>query len=77
MISLVVNTLAYIYPHIFLTGISFFDMYDAYPIIKTSSKKDLFVKREKYASIEVVSNEDFVNDFPQGGSCSGNFGDIF
>lgn len=58
-ISLVVNTLAYIYPHIFLTPINFFELYSKYPIIKSSSKRDLFVKWKKSATIEVVSNQDF------------------
>lgn len=59
MVSLVVNTLAYIYPHLTLTPISFFDLYTQYPIINTSSKKDLFVKWEKHATIEVVGKGDF------------------
>ena len=58
-ISLVVNTLAYIFPHIRLTAISFFDLYAHYPILKSSSKRDLFVKYSKSATIEIVKNEDF------------------
>ncbi len=58
-ISLVINTLAYVYPHITLTGISFFDLYDSYPVVKSSSKRDLFVKYEKSATIQVVPNHDF------------------
>jgi tRNA A37 threonylcarbamoyladenosine modification protein TsaB len=41
------NTLSFIFPHLFLTGVSFFDLYETYPIVKTSSKRDLFVQKEK------------------------------
>lgn len=58
-ISLVVNTLAYIYPNIYLTAINFFDLFENYPIVKSSSKRDLFVKREKSDTIEILSNSDF------------------
>jgi hypothetical protein len=59
MVTLVVNTISYIYPHIFLTALSFFDLYTHYPIVKTSSKKDLFVKWKKDATIEIQTKEDF------------------
>lgn len=58
-ISLIVNTIAFIYPHISLTPLSFFDLYDSYPLVKSSSKRDLFVKWWKSATIEVISNGDF------------------
>jgi hypothetical protein len=51
--------LSYIYPHILLTGVNFFDMYDQYPVVKSSSKRDLFVKYQKSATIQVVTNIDF------------------
>lgn len=60
-ISLVVNTLAYIYPNIELTALNFFDLYLDYPIIKSSSKRDLFVKYRESDIIEVVKNEDFIS----------------
>ena len=63
-ISLVVNTLAYIHPHILLSWVNFFDMYSDYPIVKSSSKRDLFVKYNESAIIEVVKNEDFEKSFP-------------
>ncbi len=59
-ISLIVNTLAYIYPNISLTAINYFDMFDSYPVVKTSSKRDLFVKYEKNAKISIESNSDFI-----------------
>ncbi len=77
MLTLVVNTIAYIYPHISLTPLSFFDLYEEYPIIKTSSKKDLFVKWEKSATIEVLSNDEFLKKIPkQTKWCFGN-ADVF
>lgn len=62
-VSLVINTLAYIYPHISLTPVNFFDLYNVYPIVKSSSKRDLFVKKENCATIEIVSNLDFESEF--------------
>lgn len=53
-ICLFVNTLAYIYPHLYLTPISFFDLYDTYPIIKQSSRRDAFVKKQKNTIIEIL-----------------------
>lgn len=58
-ISLVVNTLAFTYWHIKLTPVNFFDLYNRYPIVKSSSKRDLFVKMNKSAIIEVISNSEF------------------
>ena len=60
-ISLVVNTLAYTYKNIKLTSVNFFDLYDTYPIVKSSSKRDLFVKYSKSDIIQVLSNTDFEN----------------
>ena len=59
-ISLVVNTLSYIYPHIYLTGLNFFDMFENYPIVKSSSKRDLFVKYTKSDTIQIVQNEELL-----------------
>ena len=57
-ISLIVNTLAFIYPYLHLTAISFFDLYEVYPILKSSSKRDLFVKYSKNGKVEIVKNSD-------------------
>ena len=56
-ITLIINSLAYAFPHIFLTGISYFDLFREYPILKQSSKRDVFVKKSKDAIIlcEAVS----------------------
>ena len=65
MVTLVVNTITFIYPHIFLTPLSFFELYHEYPIIKTCSKQDLFVKWEKSGTIEVITNADFLEKVPR------------
>ena len=57
-VSLIVNTLAFIYPQLYITAISFFDLYDSYPIVKSSSKRDLFVKYSKNDKIEIIKNDD-------------------
>lgn len=62
-IVLVVNTLSYIYKNIILTPISYFDLFSNYPIVKISSKRDLFVKTDKNNIIEIISNEDFLKSF--------------
>jgi hypothetical protein len=36
-------------------------LFENYPIIKTSSKRDLFVKKSKNNIIEIIKNEDFVD----------------
>ncbi len=55
-ITLVLNTIAYIYPHISLTGLSFFELFDTYPIFKQSSKRDVFAKYKKWDIITIVPN---------------------
>jgi len=62
-IVLYVNSLAFIYPHILLTPLSFFWLYDSYPIAKKSSKRDLFVKRSENAIIEIVQNDVFLAEY--------------
>lgn len=53
-ICLFCNTLAYIYPHLILFPLSFFDLYESYPIVKQSSRRDVFVKMQKNATIEIL-----------------------
>ncbi len=43
-----------------ITALSFFDLFDSYPIIKNSSRRDLFVKFNKSDTIEIVKNDDFI-----------------
>ena len=59
-IVLAVNTINYIIKKN-ITHLSFFDLFTSYPIIKSSSRRDLFVKYEKHATIEIVNNDDFLN----------------
>lgn len=59
-IILVVNTLAFAFPKIYLSWISFFDLFEKYPIIKSSSKRDLFFKKEKNEDIALLKNEEFM-----------------
>jgi tRNA A37 threonylcarbamoyladenosine modification protein TsaB len=43
-----------------ITSLSFFDLFENYPIIKSSSKRDLFVKYKKSDKIQIVKNDDFI-----------------
>jgi len=58
-VILVVNTLAFIFPNIYLTSLSFFDLFNNYPIIKQASKRDIFVKMWKDRVVENIKNEEF------------------
>ena len=59
-IVLIINTINFlIWKNI--TSINFFDLFDKYPIVKSSSKRDLFVKFDKKTKIEVIKNEDFIH----------------
>ena len=40
-----------------MTAISYFDLFNTYPIVKTSSKRDCFVKKDKNSKIEIITNE--------------------
>lgn len=60
-VSLIVNSIAFAVPSLSITPISFFDLLDLYPFIKSSSKRDLFVKKAKTDKIEIVKNDDFLN----------------
>jgi len=39
-----------------MTSLSFFDLFSDYPIVKTSSKRDCFIKKSKDSQIEIMSN---------------------
>jgi tRNA A37 threonylcarbamoyladenosine modification protein TsaB len=43
-----------------ITSLSFFDLFENYPIIKSSSRRDLFVKYKKSDKIQIVKNDDFI-----------------
>ena len=46
-----------------ITPLSFFDLFENYPIIKSSSRRDLFVKYKKSDNIEIIKNENFISDW--------------
>jgi len=56
--TLVANTISYLDNKINLTEISFFDLYDNYPIIKKSSRRDCFCKFSIDDEIKVIKNTD-------------------
>ena len=39
-----------------MTSLSFFDLFTDYPIVKTSSKRDCFLKKDKNSKIEITPN---------------------
>jgi hypothetical protein len=41
-----------------MTSLSFFDLFNNYPIVKTSSRRDCFIKKDKTSEIEIIKNED-------------------
>lgn len=57
-VTLIVNAIGYIYKNILFTPVSFFELYDTYPIIKASSKRDVFIKKTKSSPIEIMQNEE-------------------
>lgn len=56
-IVLLVNTITYIVNNN-ITAISYFDLFQNYPIIKTSSKRDCFVQKNKDENVNIIKNED-------------------
>lgn len=52
---LAANSINYII-NINMTTISYFDMFSNYPIIKSSSKRDSFFKKNKNSEIEIIEN---------------------
>lgn len=58
-IVLVINSINFIINKN-ITSISFFDLFEKYPIIKSSSRRDLFVKYKKYDKIKIVPNDKFI-----------------
>lgn len=56
---IVVNTISFVNPT-FLTWIIFFDLFDNYPIIKKSSKRDSFIQKSQNSEIEILQNEDIL-----------------
>jgi hypothetical protein len=61
-IVLALNSLNYIIQKD-MTSMSYFDLFESYPIIKNSSKRDLFVKALKNDIISIISNDTFLETF--------------
>lgn len=61
-IVLAINTINFIIKKN-ITSLSFFDLFENYPIIKSSSKRDLFVKFKNSDNIQIIKNDDFLNSF--------------
>ena len=58
-IVLIVNTINFIIKKNIIP-ISYFDLFSYYPIIKSSSKNDCFVKFDKKSKIEIITNENIL-----------------
>ena len=56
-IVLLINTINFVIKKN-ITSLNFFDLFDTYPIIKKSSKRDSFVKKAKESKIEIILNTD-------------------
>lgn len=57
---LLVNTINFVIKKN-ITTLTYFDLFENYPIIKTSSKRDSFVKMIKESEIEIIQNEALPN----------------
>jgi tRNA A37 threonylcarbamoyladenosine modification protein TsaB len=57
---LAINTINHITKNS-LTPISYFELFDNYPIIKSSSKRDCFFKKDSKSEIEIIENEKISN----------------
>lgn len=53
---LAVNSIIYITKQN-ITAMSFFDLYNNFPILKSSSKRDCFLKLDKNSNIEIINND--------------------
>lgn len=63
-IVLVVNTLAFLHK-ISLTSLSYFDLFQDFPIIKSSSRRDSFIQIEADKEVEIIQNWDIQNKIDQ------------
>lgn len=58
-IVIFVNTINFVIKK-HITPINYFWLFDTYPIVKKSSKRDLFIKKDKNSQVEIISNDDFI-----------------
>jgi len=61
-IVLVINTLAFLHD-IYLTHLSYFDLFTEFPVIKSSSRRDSFVLKDDSQGVEIVNNSDLQKYF--------------
>lgn len=54
-VVLIANTLNYVINKD-MTSVSYFDLFDNYPIIKSSSRRDHFVQKHNNSSVEIMNN---------------------
>lgn len=59
-IVLVVNSISYLM-NTNLTELSYFDLFEDFPIVKSSSKRDCFFQLNKDCKIEVIDNDELDN----------------
>lgn len=59
---LLVNTINFVLKKN-ITTLTYFDLFENYPIVKTSSKRDCFIKMTRESEIEIIQNEDLKEKF--------------
>lgn len=59
---LAVNTINFITKK-YLTPMSYFDLFTDYPIVKSSSKRDCFFKKNKSADIQIITNDELAQNY--------------
>jgi tRNA A37 threonylcarbamoyladenosine modification protein TsaB len=58
-IVLMVNTINFVINKN-ITSLNFFDLFNNYPIVKSSSKRDSFFQKDKDSQIEIINNDDLI-----------------
>ena len=58
-IVLLVNTINFVIKKN-ITTLNYFDLFDSYPIVKSSSKRDSFFKKDKNSEVEIIKNENIL-----------------
>lgn len=61
-VVLAVNAINFITDN-YLTNINFFELFNNYPIVKASSKRDCFFKKDENSEIEILKNEEIENNY--------------
>ena len=55
-VALIANSIAFQRTTV-LTALTYFELFSQYPIVKTSSKRDVFLKKSLIEEVEILSNE--------------------